>query len=296
MFSSLLILIHFALYEVACSALDIGPARVDVDVYMSLDHQASSTSLATAFTSTITTTPNIDAPTEYTETIQSPLHPYSRVTSYIGSAWDELHSALRDSETETEIETTNRNVPATSFTAPDTTTIAATTSPYTEPTQSPLNLYSKATSYVVSVWDELQDDASRDTETSASVVTSLAFDETTCGEKSTVHTAQSSIVDLTTYSQSAYATVTGPCDGSATASTTGPASCSSQSSNLFHSNGTDTWVWPSIVSAGPSPSTYPGSSDNNSSPIVQSGKAEGKPIVTVWVSCLVGVLILAVEA
>jgi hypothetical protein len=221
--------------------------------------------------------------------MESPLHPYSRATSYIGSAWDELHSALRDSETETEIETANRNVPATSLTAPDTTTIAATTSPYTEPMQSPLHLYSKATSYVVSVWDELHGDASSNTDTSASVVTSLAIDETTCSEKSTVHTAWSSTVDFTTYSQSAYATGTGPCDGSATASTTGPASCSS-------SNGTNTWVWPSIVSAGPSPSTYPGSSNNNSSPFIQSGRAEGKPIVAVWISCLVGVLILAVEA
>jgi hypothetical protein len=275
MFSSLLIFTHFALYGGVCSALDIGPARLDVDVHMSLDHQASSTSVAASFISTTTAPPDIDTPIEYTETMESPLHPYSRATSYIGSAWDELHSALRDSETETEIETTDRNVPATSLTAPDTTTIVATTSRYTEPTQSPLNLYSKATSCVV---------------------TSLAIDETTCSEKSTVHTAWSSTVDFTTYSQSAYATGTGLCDGSATASTTGPASCSSQSSNLSHSNGTNTWVWPSIVSAGPSPSTYPGSSNNNSSPIVQSGRAEGKPIVAVWVSCLVGVLILAVEA
>lgn len=296
MFSSLLIFTHFALYGGVCSALDIGPARLDVDVHMSLDHQASSTSVAASFTSTTTAPPDIDTPIEYTETMESPLHPYSRATSYIGSAWDELHSALRDSETETEIETTDRNVPATSLTAPDTTTIVATTSRYTEPTQSPLNLYSKATSYVVSVWDDLHGDASSNTDTSASAVTSLAIDETTCSEKSTVHTAWSSTVDFTTYSQSAYATGTGLCDGSATASTTGPASCSSQSSNLSHSNGTNTWVWPSIVSAGPFPSIYPGSSNNNSSPIIQSGRAEGKPIVAVWVSCLVGVLILAVEA
>jgi hypothetical protein len=228
--------------------------------------------------------------------MESPLHPYSRATSYIGSAWDELHSALRGSETETEIETTNRNVPATSFTAADTTSIAATTSPSTESTQSPLNLYSKATSYVVSVLDGLHDDASSNTDTSSSVVTSLAIDETTCSGKSTIHTAWSSTVDFTTYSRSAYATGTGPCDSSATAGTIGPASRSSQSSSLSQFNGTNTWVWPSIVSAGPSPSTYPGSSNNNSSPIVQSGRAEGKPIVAVWVSCLVGVLILAAEA
>lgn len=296
MFSSLLMFIHFALYEGACSALDTGPARLDVDVYMSLDHQASSTSLAASFTPTTAATPDIDTPIEYTETMESLLHPYSRATSYIGSAWDELYSALRDSETETEIETLNRNIPATSFKAPEITTIAATRSQYTEPTQSPLNLYSEATSYVVSVWDELHDDTSSNADTSGSVVTSLATDETTCSEKSTVHTAWSSTIDFTTYSQSAYATGTGPCDGSATASTTSPASCSSQSSNLSDSNGTNTWVWPSIVSAGPSPSTYPGSSNNNSSPIVQSGRAEGKPIVAVWVSCLVGVLILAVQA
>lgn len=284
-------LIHFALYEVVYGALDIGPARLDVDVFMSLDHQASSTPSATAFTSTIATTSEVDAPPE---TRESPLNPYPKVTSYIGSAWDDLHSALRDSETETEI--TDLSSLTTSYTAPYTTTIAATTSQYTEPTQSPLDIYSKATSYVVSAWDELQDHASPNTETSASVVTSLAIDETTCNERSTAYTTQSSTVDLTTYSRSGYATGTRPCDGGLTASATGLISCSSQSSNLSQSNDTDTWVWPSIVSAGPSPSTDPGSSNNNSSPIVQSGWAEGRPIVTAWVSCLGGLFILAMEA
>ena len=291
MFPSLLMLIHFTLYGVAFGALDIGPARLDVDVFMSLDHQASSAPSATAFTSTIATMSEVDAPPETTE---SPLNPYSKVTSYIGSAWDDLHSALRDSETETEI--TDLGSLTTSYTAPDPTTIAATTGQYTEPTQSPLDLYSKATSYVVSAWDELQDHVSRNTETSASVVTSLAIDETTCSERSTAYTTQSSTVDLTTYSRPGYATGTRPCGGGVTASATGPISCSPQSSNLSEANGTDAWVWPSIVSAGPSPSTYPGSSNNNSSPVVQSGRAEGRPILTTWVSCLGGLLVLAMEA
>jgi hypothetical protein len=102
MIPSFSLLIHLALYNVAYSvALEIGPARVDVDVFMSLDHQTSSTPSATSFTVTTSTMPTLDATSEYFESTQLALHPYSRATSYVASAWNELNSALRDSETST---------------------------------------------------------------------------------------------------------------------------------------------------------------------------------------------------
>jgi hypothetical protein len=305
MFRPFLILIHFTLYEAVYGTLDIGPARVDVDVYMSLDRQASSTFSATASIVSTTKTSDFDAPTEYSEPTHPPPHPYSKATSYIGSAWDELRSGLRDSETEIETETTDLDSPTTLFMVSTTPPIADATSQYTDSTQSPLHLYSKATSYVVSVWDELHDDTSLDTESStsapnlANVATTLA---TTCSETPTIRdAAQPSIVGLTSPSQSAHATGTKTCNGGGTAqhslfvTTTSNASCSAHPSNSFDSNGTNTWVWPSIVSAGPFPSMHPNSSNNTSSPVVQSGKAEGKPFVTMWTCCVFGGLILAVE-
>lgn len=165
-----LLLIQLALYGVAHSTWDIGPARVDVDISMSLDHQTSSTLSATAFAATTSTTPKFDGLTEHSETTHSSFHPYSKATSYIGSAWDELNNALRDSETSTS--------------SPD----------------------------------------------FARVATSSATDETTCSETATVHSPQSSIIDLPHYSHSVYSTSTRACDGSSTtrpslfASSTGPAS------------------------------------------------------------------------
>ena len=102
MFSSSLLLTHFALYNVAYGgSLEIGPARVDVDVFMSLDHQKSSTPSITSVAAATTTTPVLDAASEHSESTQSAFHPYSRATSYLASAWDEMNSALHDSDTST---------------------------------------------------------------------------------------------------------------------------------------------------------------------------------------------------
>jgi hypothetical protein len=302
MFSPLLLLIHLALFDVAYSTLDIGPAHVDVDVFMSLDHQTSSTFPATASTATTTTTPEFDTLIEYSETTHSPLHPYSKATSYIGSAWDKLNSALRDSETSTS--TTDLNSPATtSMVTATTMPIAYATSRYAESTQSPLHPVSRATSYIGSAWDELNS-ALHDSETSTLDFASLATsaDEATCTDSSIVHSPQSSMIDLPQYSDSTYFTSRKAYDGSLTegislfASTTGSASCISSSSWLSSSNVTSTWTWPPIVSAWPSPNTHPGNSTHSSSPIVQSGSAGGKPTIMGWACWVLGALILAVEA
>ena len=102
MIPSFLLLIHLALHKAAYSAaLEIGPARVDVDVFMSLDHQTSSTPSEASFPPATTTTSVLDAKSEYSESTQPAFYPYSRATSYIASAWNELDSALHDSETST---------------------------------------------------------------------------------------------------------------------------------------------------------------------------------------------------
>lgn len=305
MFSLFLLLMHLALYNVAYGTLDIGPARVDVDVFMSLDHQTSSIFSAAAFTATTTITPESDALTEYSETTHSPLHPYSKVTSYIGSAWDELGGALGDSETSTPI--TDLDSSTTSFTVTTTTTSKSyASSEHVESTQSSLHPYSRVTSYVGSAWDELNS-ALRDSETStstpnfASVATSSVVDEATCSETLKPHSSQS-WTDLPSYPHSAHPMSTRAYDGSLTAPpslfapSTGFASCSTYSGGLSDSNGTGVWEWPPVVSAWPSSSTHSGNSNHSNSPIVQSGMAEGKPTGTMWGCCLVGASLLGVEA
>jgi len=102
MIPSFLLLVHLAVYNVAYGvALEIGPARVDVDVFMSLDHETSSTPSSTSFTVTTSTMPILDATSKYSESTRLAFHQYSRATSYVASAWNELNSALRDSETST---------------------------------------------------------------------------------------------------------------------------------------------------------------------------------------------------
>jgi hypothetical protein len=102
MFPSFSLLINLALFNaVYGGTLEIGPARVDVDVFMSLDHETSSTSSATSPPVATTTTPVPDATSEDSGSTQSAFHPYARVTSYVASAWNELNSALHDSETST---------------------------------------------------------------------------------------------------------------------------------------------------------------------------------------------------
>lgn len=304
MFPLFLLLIHVASYGVAYGTLDIGPARVDVDVFMSLDHQTSSTLSATSFTTTTTTGPVADATSEYTESPRSPLHPFSKATSYVASAWNELESALHDSGTSTSI-TSGFESLETSSTATTTTTPAADApTRYPESPQSPLHPYSRATSYVASAWNELNS-ALHDSETSTSsfarLATGPAADETTCSEAPTVHSPQSSMTSLPQYSNSASLKSTEACDGSATArpslfaSSTGPASCSSYPSGLSDANGTGTWVWPPIISTWPSSSTHSGNSNHSSPPIVQSGRAGGKPTIIVWACWVVGASILAGE-
>lgn len=238
MFPSLLLLIQLAFCGVARSTLDIGPAWIDVDVSMSLGHQTSSTLPATAFAGTTSTTLNLDWPTEHPKTTHSPLNPYSRATSYIGSAWYELNDALRDSETLT----------------------------------SSLNFASAATSSTV--------------------------DGTKRSEAATVRSPQSSIIDLSHHPHSIYATSTKACDDSATtrpsllASASGPAAPASAS----NSNGTDSWMWPPVVSTWPSSSTHSGISNHSNSPTIHSGNADGKPTVTIWACWMMGALILSGEA
>jgi hypothetical protein len=305
MFPSFLLLIHLACYDVAYGTLDIGPARVDVDVFMSLDHQTSSTLSPTSSMSTTATTPVTVAPIEYPESTQSPLHPYSKATSYVASAWNDLNNALHDSDTSTS--TPDSSSLATSLMATTTTTpVADAKSEYPESVQSPLHPYSKATSYVASAWDELKS-ALHDTETSTQdfaglATSSLSSDETTCSDSATVHSPQSSMMDLSQHSHSTQPTSTEVYDSSPTgglslfSSTTGPASCNSFSSGLSNSNATSTWMWPPIVSAWPSPSTHPGNSTHNSSPIIQSSSADGKLTVTIRACWAVGALILVAEA
>jgi hypothetical protein len=305
MFPSFLLLIHLACYDVAYGTLDIGPARVDVDVFMSLDHQTSSTLSPTSSMSTTATTPVTVAPIEYPESTQSQLHPYSKATSYVASAWNELNNALHDSDTSAS--TPDSSSLATSLMVTTTTTpVADAKSEYPESVQSPLHPYSKATSYVASAWDELKS-ALHDTETSTQdfaglATSSLSSDETTCSDSATVHSPQSSMMYLSQHSHSTQPTSTEVYDTSPTGelslflSTTGLASCNSFSSGLSNSNATSTWMWPPIVSAWPSPSTHPGNSTHSSPPIIQSGSADGKLTPTVKGFGAVGVLILMVEA
>jgi hypothetical protein len=305
MFPSFLLLIHLACYDVAYGTLDIGPARVDVDVFMSLDHQTSSTLSPTLSMSTTATTPVTVAPIEYPESTQSQLHPYSKATSYVASAWNELDNALHDSDTSTSTPessslTTSLMVTTTTTPVPD------AKSEYPKSVESPLHPYSKATSYVASAWDELKS-ALHNTETSTQhfaglATSSLSSDETTCSDSATVHSPQSSMMDLSQHSHSTQPTSTEVYDSSPTgglslfSSTTGPASCNSFSSGLFNSNATSTWMWPPIVSASPSPSTHLGNSTHSSPPIIQSSSADGKLTPTVKGFGAVGILILMAEA
>jgi len=68
---------------------------------MSLDHQTSSTPSATSPPADTTTAPVPEVTSEYFGSTQSAFHPYPQVTSYVASAWNELSSALHDSETST---------------------------------------------------------------------------------------------------------------------------------------------------------------------------------------------------
>jgi hypothetical protein len=305
MFPSFILLIHLAWYNVVHGTLDIGPARVDVDVFMSLDHQTSSTLSSASFTSTTITVPLAGAPAEYPEPTESPFHPYSKATSYVASVWNELDSALQDSGTSTS--TSDFGSSVTSFIVATTTTPSAgAPTEYPEPTESPLHPYSKATSYAASVWNEL-DSALHHSETSTldfvSLATSAVYtDKTTCTDSPTVQSPRSSMIDLPQYSDSAFLTSRRAYDGSVAgglplfASTAGSTSCNSSSSRPPNVNATSTWLWPSVVSAWPSPSTHTGNSTQGSSPIIQSGSAGGKPPVAVWASWVVGALIMAAEA
>jgi hypothetical protein len=241
MFPSFLLLIHLALYNVAWGGtLETGPARVNADVFMSLDHQTSSAPSVTSFTVTATT-PVLDGTSEYSEPTQSAVHPYLRATSSVASEWSGLEGALRDSKTSTS------------------------------------DLTSWATSYTMS-------------------------NEHAYSDSSTVYSPQSSIIDLPQYSQPGYITSTKVCDSSSTeesllfVSSTGPASYNSISGGPSYPNTTATWTWPHVVWTWPTPSSPSGNYIPSNSPTVQLGGADGKPALTVWTCWAVGTLVLVAEA
>lgn len=213
MLPSLLLLIHLAFCNFAYGTLDLGPAHVDVDVFMSLDDRTASMS-----TEIPTAEPTLDATTQHSESTRSALQPYSKATSYVASVWRGLDGALRDSE------------------------------------------------------------SSSSNPGSLSVTSATTTDQPARSDASTTRGSQENNAYMPHYLPSSSPTSTDlytACTVSSSAPTAPSSSCYSLSSGSAQSNTTGTWTWPPIASAWPSPSNHSTNTTPITSPITAQSNANG---------------------
>lgn len=272
---SILLLTCMALCDFAHGSLDMGPARVDVDVFMTLEHGMSS---MTSKTTTVELTPSPTA--QYSGPTQSGLQPYSKATSYIGSAWKDLTNGLHDSE---------------STDAAQSATLEPTLSSsaqYIETTHPALHPYSEVTSYIDSAWGDISAEFQESGSSSLStVIAPLATPAASLSGNDLVPLKASSGImgadgTATTYSKQPLLTMP----------TVASPSCSSSVGASLQTNTTSTWTWPPISSASPSPSNLNlTNATSSNSPIAAQNKGDGRPISEAVTWCLAMSLLLLAE-
>lgn len=289
--SSFLLTACIALCDFAHASLDLGSARVDVDVFMTLEHGKSS------MTTLTTTTEAIPSPTtQYSESTQPDLHPYSKATSYVGSAWRDLTNGLHESRS-----TDSSQSPIFEPTLGSTTDFGGTTHPTLHP-------YSKVTSYVGSAWRDMSANFQEFHSSSLTIVTPSVTLATSVDQIAS-STEASQVVPKdqgsSTYVQHSEATSVIVDAGRPTTCrkpllskpTAASSSCSSFSGDPLRANVTNTWAWPPVVSASPSSgSPHMTNSTPSYSPIVAQSKVDGKPISDAGAWCMAIFLLLVAEA
>lgn len=244
--SSFLLTACIALCDFAYGSLDLGSARVDVDVFMTLEHGRSSMTTVTT-TSEATLSPT----TRYSESMQQDPHPHSKATSYIESAWSDLTDGLHESKS-----TDSTQSPIFEPTLGSTTDYGATTHPTLHP-------YSKITSYVGSAWRDMSADFQEFHSSSLTIGTPSVMLATSVNQISS-STEASQVVPKdqgpSTHVQHSGATSVIVDAGRPTICrepllskpTAASSSCSSFAGDPLRANVTNTWAWPPVVSASPS--------------------------------------------
>lgn len=237
-----LLLTYLSSSRFAYGMLDLGPAKLSVNVFVTMDHTEGSRSPSSVpFVSTSvakTTAPYLSRTT-------LPWHAFPEASSYIASAWDDFDGALQESE---------------SATAAAAGTFIAV--PNTAPTSKlSIPLSSDVSPYLASAWVGMQEALDK-LEHSTSGGSLLPIGFSTAFDWSAGNDVESS-------SRGSY----GPHQPPSTSSTN-TRHCSKVASHTSHlsapttslasgdhtmspnpeSNGTGTWTWPSIVSTSPTAS------------------------------------------
>lgn len=275
----ILLLTYIALCDLTLANLDLGPARIDFDVFMTLEHGVSSRTIGST-----TTEPTSNPTTRYSESTQPALHAISVASSCIGSAWRDLTDGSQDSHLTQTMSFEPTHGPTTQFIEP------------THPAPHPI---SKTTSRILSAWNDMGSsmyESDPSTQRTVSVALQTAFYEPVDSASTSQSDHQAFPVDVPDYAETSgkYATRNESLAVTLTAAST---SCVSRGGDSSQANVTSTWSWPPITSASPTPSDSNLTNPTHSiSPAIAQNNVDGKtkPETGVW--CLAMVLALAAEA
>lgn len=275
----LLLLLTHLFPGLAYGVVDTGPARLSVDVFMTMDSTKGTPSPSPG---AIASNPVAQTTAQPPPLTTSPWHLSSEPSYYIASARDYLKGALQGSDL--------ANSPVA-----DTTTAVTNTAPTSTP---PIPFLAGASSYLASAWDGVQG-ALDDPGLSSSDGSQPPFGVSTAIDWSAGSDVfESSSRASRPYQSPTSSTNTRHCSKTAShtsllsAPTAGPASGDLTMSSYPASNGTGTWTWPSIVSASPTASGPSSGSTPSTSPVVANNSANERWRAEYWAWWTFGAFVL----
>lgn len=277
----LLLLLTHLFPGLAYGMVDLGPARLSVDVFMTMDSTKGTPSSSTEAIASISAAQTTAQTPSLTT---SPWHLSSGGSSYIASARDYLKGALQGSDLAN---------PAVA----DTTTAVTNTAPTFTP---PIPLLAGASSYLASAWDGVQG-ALDDPRLSSSDGSQPPFGFSTAIDWSAGSDVESSsrasrpCQSPTSFTNTRHCSKTASHTSLLSAPTAGPASGGLTMGFHPASNGTGTWTWPSIVSASPTASGPSDGSAPSTSPVVANNSAKERSRLEYWAWWTFGAFVLVVN-